>query len=229
MLGVIGGTVFFEEDFASFSPQQINTKYGIALVLVRENLAFIPRHGRNNHVPPHRVNYRANISALHILGVKKVVGVNSVGSLKLTIKPGSVLVPHDYVSFWHNITFFDDEVRCITPGLSTDMRRELLSALRKVGLKPLTKGVYVQTQGPRLETPAEIKVLAKMGDVVGMTMANEATLAKELEMEYASVCSVDNYANGITKKPLSEAQIKKNAAKNAKKIMRAIELLAKNS
>jgi len=102
---------------------------------------------------------------------------------KKSLKPGEFLVPDDYIGF-EGATFYDQETKYITPGLSTGVRKIMIKVLKKSGFKFKTKGVYFQTHGPRYETKTEIKLIKNFGDVVGMTMANEATLAKEAGLEY---------------------------------------------
>jgi 5'-methylthioadenosine phosphorylase len=168
MLGITGGVGFFgAEVFKKAQIQKIETPYGPVEVLEVENIFFLPRHGIKGKVPPHMVNHHANMFALKNKGITKIIGMNSVGSLKLEI---------------------------------------------------IDKGIYVQTKGPRLETRAEVSMLCNFADVVGMTMASEATLARESGLTYASMCSVDNYANGIVDEPLDNDKILANATVNGDKI-----------
>lgn len=193
-------------------------------------VAFLSRHGREHKVPPHRLNHRANVWALKELGVTHVIGTSSTGSLKKTIRPGTVVVPHDFVSFWSIPTYHDTDVVHATPRLDDDLRVALAKGGKAAKIAVRSRCVYVQTTGPRLETRAEIAHFATLGDVVGMTMASEATLAAELGLPYASLCSVDNYAHGIVEAPLSFNAIRENQATNATSVLevlrRALEALA---
>ncbi len=219
MIGVIGGVGFFEaERFKGAQVEEIKTPYGIVHMLILGKVTLIPRHGIQNNVPPHKINHLANIFAFKEKGITKIVGVNSVGSLKQEISPPSILIPHDYIGPWNITTFHDDKIVHIIPYLDEGLRQSLLSFAQKFGLEMVEKGVYIQTLGPRLETKAEIHMLRSFGDVVGMTMASEATLAKELGLGYASICSVDNYAHGIVDEPLTSDLIIKNARINGEKI-----------
>lgn len=212
-----------------FSQLQTKNKYGEVTVLVKDDVVFLPRHGLNNDVPPHLVNYKANIYALKEMEVKKVIGVNSAGSLKKSIKPGSIVIPDDYVNFTNILTYYDSDcnsaVKFITPSLDNDLRLEIIKIAKELGIATINNGVYVQTRGPRLETKAEINVLKNWGDIVGMTMANEATLTKELNLPYACLCSIDNYANGIEEVPLTEDKIFENQAKNSKLISKLLKVI----
>ncbi len=216
-IGVIGGSGVLEiELFAGLEKREIKTEYG--LVTVEEDsagLVFLQRHGYPL-LPPHRLNHRANLKALESCGVRQIVAVNSTGSLKSGLPPGSLLLPDDYFNPWAIQTFFDDRLEFVTPGLSADVRAAVIEAAASLDLDLRTKGTYIQTTGPRFETQAEIKVLAAWGDVVGMTMANEATLARELGLEYASICLVDNYANGVCKQTVAIGEVEKAQKKNSR-------------
>ncbi len=225
MLGVIGGTVFLKHNILKPKTEKIKTVQGTALIQKTNSIVFIPRHGFPAKIPPHKINHKANILALKKMGVKEIIGVNSVGSLKKEIKPGTIAVPNDYINLFNVQTFFDKEIKHITPALSAMLRKKLLNATKKLNINVLNKGVYFQSLGPRLETPAESRFASRIADFVGMTMASEATLAKELELEYAAICSVDNYANGIAGKAI-HSSIVKNASLNAEKIWQIIEKTA---
>jgi 5'-methylthioadenosine phosphorylase len=187
------------------------------------SVVFVSRHGEQHRVPPHRVNHRANLWALKELGATAVLATASTGSLKKSIRPGSFVVPHDYVAFWSIPSFHEDDVVHVTPDLDANLRDILVTAGKAAGASMRSRGVYVQTSGPRLETPAEIRHFATLGDVVGMTMASEATLANELGLPYAAVCSVDNYANGIVERPLTFDQIRATQARNQNTLRRIVE------
>lgn len=182
-------------------------------------VAFLYRHGERHEIPPHRINHRANVWALRDLGVRRVVAVSSVGSLRKDLPPGRLTVPYDYLCLWDLPTFFDENVVHTTPTLDEAARKVILAAAKRAGLVTHPRTVYAQTRGPRLETKAEIRMLSDYADVVGMTMASEATLAAEVDLGYASVCTVDNYANGITSKPVSYESIVEGARRNAKRVV----------
>lgn len=225
MIGVLGGTVFLKKEGFEFEREQkARTPYGKVIVKFAKNFAFIQRHG-SQRLPPHKTNHWANIYAFKKLGIKEIIGINSTGSLKKGIKPGSLVVPHDFMQFFPK-TYFDDKIVHVTPKLSEDLRRKIISACKKVKIPAVKRAVYFQTIGPRLETVAEVKFLSKFADVVGMTLADEATLAIEQELSYASICTVDNYAHGIAKS-LTYEEIVNNAAKNVNKIKRIILEVAK--
>lgn len=190
-------------------------------------VSFLARHGAGHEIPPHRINHRANLWALKELGVDRVLGTCSVGSLKPVIRPGEFVVPDDYLCLWDVPTVYDDKVVHATPGLDPDMRRAIVAVIRKAGVRVYSRAVYAQTRGPRLETKAEIRLLRAYADVVGMTMASEATLAAELGLAYASVCTVDNFAHGITNVRLAYEGIAKTQEKNAKTLHRLLGVLVR--
>lgn len=222
MIGIIGGSglaspTLFAEPRDTFTVTPFGAPSG-PVVLARHGdaqVAFLARHGPAHKVPPHRVNHRANLRALQDAGADKILASSSVGSLKLSIPPGTFVVPHDYVAFWDIPTYFDEEARHATPRIDEGLRNVLLSAAAKVGARATPKGVYVQATGPRLETKAEIAFFMTLGDVVGMTVASEATLAAELEIPYAALCSVDNYCHGLEPKPLTFEEIQEMQKRNA--------------
>jgi len=192
----------------------------------KKGIVFLQRHGEG--VPPHKIDNKKNILSLKEQGAEAIVGLSSVGSLKWGIKPGSIVIPHDYINLKNIRTYYDLESVHITPGLDEDLRKDIIDAAEKINLNVVKNGVYIQTIGPRLETKAEVNMIKNYADVVGMTMANEATLAKEQGLRYASICSVDNYAHGITDEEVTYEGIKKDQEKNKEKIERLLSELLKD-
>ena len=225
IIGVIGGSGLYDPAvFGRGDSRRVDTPYGppsdtITLVPVRDlRVAFLPRHGTGEDIPPHRLNHGANLWALRKLGAEAVLATSSTGSLKPAIRPGTFVVPHDYLSPWGIPTIPADGVAHVTPELDDRLRKALTAAARKAGATVRPRGVYVQSLGPRLETKAEIAMFSKLGDVVGMTMASEATIAADLGLRYASLCSVDNYAHGIARAAVSFAAIRETQRKNADRV-----------
>lgn len=204
----------------------ISTPYGRVNYFQLADSIFIPRHGIKENIPPHKINYWANLFAIKKLGIKYIFAVNSVGSLKKKIKPGYFIVASDYIHL-NPPTFYGKQAKFIIPELSTKLRKVLIKILRKLRIKFNKNGIYFQTKGPRFETKAEIKLLKNFADVVGMTMANEATLADELGLEYISLCSIDNYAHGVVKKPFMMTKFRGNQLKMVAKIEKIIEEIIK--
>ncbi len=222
-IGIIGGTGLYEFASREGGPRlaelRHETPYGAADLYKGarggRELYFLPRHGQGHVLPPHQVNFRANIMALHELGCTHIIATNAVGSLRQDMAPGNLVIPHDYIDFTKNrpTTFFDrrgdgavhiDQTAPYCPQL----RETIISAAEDAPVTVHPQGVYVCTEGPRFETPAEITMFGRWGaDVVGMTTVPEVVLANELKMRYASICIVTNYAAGITGRPLTEGEV----------------------
>lgn len=189
---------------------EIETPYGFAeLYSVKnfQNLLFLPRHGIGYSLPPHKINYRANIYSLKKMGVEFTIATNAVGSLSKRLSPGTFVVPNQIIDFTRSrkSTFFEGEdgnvvFTDVTFPYSEKVRAALLEASKRLKIKVYQRGTYVCTEGPRYETAAEIRAFKVLGaDIVGMTGAPEVFLAKEACIEYASISVVTNYAAGIAK------------------------------
>jgi len=168
------------------------------------DVLFLARHGDGHSIAPHEVNYRANLWALREAGAQQVVSVASVGAIRKDLKPGALLLPHQVIDYtWgRRSTYFEGQGAPVnhidfTEPYSRELRSRLLNAALACGEQVLDGGVYAATQGPRLETAAEINRLERDGaDVVGMTGMPEAALAREISLEYAAITVVANHAAG---------------------------------
>lgn len=168
------------------------------------DVIFLARHGYGHTIPPHKVNYRANIWALHSLGVRRVIAVASVGGITSAYGPGCIAIPHQLLDYtWGRAcTFFERDLEIVThvdftAPYTASLRAAVLTGAAESGVAVIDGGVYAAVQGPRLETAAEIDRLERDGaDMVGMTGMPEAVLARELEMEYACLSVVSNHAAG---------------------------------
>lgn len=209
----------------------INTKYGKVKVLIdrEDSVVLLFRHGLNHSIPPHRINYRANIYALKMLGVERILSINSVGSLKEHIKPGTFFIPQDFMEFTKNriSTYYDGEDgKVVHIDLSEPYCPEVVDILKNILNKrgyPYNEGVYICTEGPRFETKSEIRFYRTLGDVVGMTGYPEVALAKELGLCYASLCTVTNYAAGISKDKLTVDEVFEVIRKVEEKLIGIVE------
>ncbi|MEM2539600.1 MAG: S-methyl-5'-thioadenosine phosphorylase [Candidatus Bathyarchaeia archaeon] len=208
-IAVIGGSGL-EELFIGSEKVNVGTPYGFSHTLSicevqGKRVAFLPRHGYKHDVPPHRINYRANIYALYRLGVERIIATNAVGAINLNFKPGDLVVPHDLIDFTRqrHLTFFDQPPVThidFTEPYCPEIRRVLIEKSKSLGTVH-DRAVYVCTEGPRFETPAEIQMFRTLGcDIVGMTGMPEAALARELGICYATLCFVSNMAAGISGK-----------------------------
>ena len=220
-IGIMAGTVFIEDKgiFSGWEQRIEENEYGRALVFLSRRAILIPRHGNDpaTHILPHEINHRANLKALKDLGVREVISVNSTGSLKIVLAPGTLVVPDDFILFSGHLTTIRSKAIHYTPGFSEAVRQRWIRAAREIGIDIVTSGTYWQTTGPRLETRAEIRMMAQFADLVGMTMASEAVLAQELDLPYGALCSVDNFANGLTDTPLTMEKILSHARQNAER------------
>jgi 5'-methylthioadenosine phosphorylase len=226
-IGIISGTLFIDEKgiFAGLEEKVVETEYGHALLLLSRQAVFIPRHGNDpeRHILPHEINPRANLKALKDLGVSEVISINSTGSLKKTLTPGMIVIPDDFIVLSGTPTTIQAKARHLTPVLSADVRRRWLQAAGDCHIEAVDGGIYWQTTGPRLETKAEIAMMSGFADLVGMTMASEAVIAQELDLPYGALCSVDNYAHGLSEKPLTMKEILTYARKNAESVRRILQ------
>lgn len=234
MLAIIGGTGLSRlEGFEDAHKQSIETPYSDTAVEVKlcsfngNELLFLPRHGADHVIPPHRINYRANIWALQKAAATKIVAVNAVGGIHTELGPGNFAVPDQIIDYtWgRSPSFFEndlDEVTHIdfTHPYTESLRQQLISTVQKVNESIKTtesaeseraclgSGVYGTTQGPRLETAAEIRRFSADGcDMVGMTGMPEAALARELNLEYASLAFSVNWAAGLSEELISLDEI----------------------
>lgn len=182
------------------------------------DIVFLPRHGAGHRLPPHRINYRANIWALKSIGATHVIALAAVGGL--TMGPLSICIPDQIIDYTYGRehTLFDGEDGNVvhidfTEPYCEDLRGRLIAAAHAVGHEPFTAGVYAATQGPRLETTAEVRRLERDGcDIVGMTAMPEAALAREAELCYATCAVVVNWAAGKSPGPITMDEIEKNLA-----------------
>jgi len=194
----VSGTSIVNSDlFASWETRTVETPHGKVAYKARGDHALINRHGYGVPLPPHSINYRANIRALADLGFRDVVSLNSVGSLKAALPPGTFVSCSDYVGLQQGpATFFDQELKGGAPGIANNLIPLLVAKLAPE-FKIETGKVYVQMRGPRFETKAEVRIVQSWGDVIGMTAAHEADLCTEAGLSYNSLALIDNYANGL--------------------------------
>jgi 5'-methylthioinosine phosphorylase len=234
-IAVIGGSGFYEfSDLRDVEVVSVGTPYGEVTgltlgLLDSHRLAFIARHGVGHKSPPHLINYRANIWALKSLGVQRILAVNAVGGIAASMGPRTFVIPHQLIDYTYARahTFAEvltEEINHVdfTEPFSANVRQALIAAFAKVGTPCVDGGVIGCTQGPRLETAAEVLRLKRDGcDLVGMTTMPEAALARELGMDYAALCTVVNFAAGLSQEPISLADIHSILAESAP-ILRAV-------
>ena len=196
----------------------------IAATAEANGAMVLQRHGAETYTLPHRIDHAANLRSLAEAGCDRVLAVGSVGSLRAELEVGTLICPDDFIALQMLVTTFDDARGHAMPGFDPGWRAEVLAAWEGSGAEPLRDGgVYWQTNGPRFETPAEIRLLAAHAHLVGMTLASECVVAGEVGLRYAAVCMVDNMANGIGARPLSPEELERDREANAARLRDALE------
>lgn len=196
----------------------------IAAAAEASGALILQRHGVETYTLPHRIDHAANLRLLAEAGCDRVLAVGSVGSLRAELDVGTVVCPDDFIALQTLVTTFGDARAHAMPGFDRSWRAEVLAAWEASGAGPLRDGgVYWQTNGPRFETAAEIRLIAAHADLVGMTLASECVVAGELGLRYAAVCMVDNLANGIGAQPLSTEELERDREANAVRLRDALD------
>jgi len=225
-IAFVSGTSIVNSDlFAKWETHSVTTRYGTVNYKARGDHIILNRHGTGFPLPPHAINYRANIRALADLGFVDVLSLNSVGSLRLNIPPGSIVSCGDYVCLQQGPqTFFDKELRGGAAGIDNNLMPMIVEKLAPE-FHIDTGKIYVQMRGPRFETKAEVQILKDWGHVVGMTAAHEADLCREIGLHYNSLAIIDNYANGLGGGEIDFAKFKNLVKDNQAKVNRLFERL----
>ena len=235
---IIGGTSLSAIDGWFQTEQiQISTPYGAPSGPLFKgiwhdcDIVFLPRHGVESNIPPHRVNYRANLSALQQIGADNIIAVSTVGGINASLKSGDIIVPEQIIDYTYGRehTFFDQvgdtpHYTDLAQPYCQQLRGDLLRAAKQAATSCTDGGVYAITQGPRLETAAEIDRLERDGaDIVGMTGMPETALAKELQLPYACCAVIVNPAAGRSRHAITMELIKHNVAVGQKKLAALFE------
>lgn len=234
-IAIIGGTGVYDPTILQHVTEgEVHTPYGDVNYKVGKyagrKIAFIARHGSKHSIPPHLINYRANIWAMKKIGVTNIIATTAVGSLNLSMKPGDFVLVDQFLDFTKNrvSTFYEGAERGVvhldvTEPYCPQLRKTIKSAADALKIGTHERGVYVCTEGPRFETPAEIRMFEKLGgDLVGMTNVPEVILAHEAEICYATISMVTNYAAGISPQRLTHAEVLETMALNGDKIKKLI-------
>lgn len=237
-MAFIGGTGVYDPGILTeVRSEKVTTPYGEAeLNLGRchgRNVVFLARHGAGHAVPPHRVNYRANIAALKKLGVTAVLATAAVGSLNPAMRPGHFVAVDQFIDLTRlrPQTFFEGNGAGVVHTDMTEpycphLRELLLRAGESLNLTVHAGGTYVCTEGPRFETAAEIRMIRLLGgDLVGMTGVPEVVLARELGLCYSTVAMVTNFAAGLSPAPLSHAEVLEAMAQYGENLKRLAMLV----
>lgn len=237
-LAIIGGTGLTSLKNLDITRREVvHTPYGEPSgplthgALSGKEVVFLARHGYGHTIPPHRINYRANMWALQSTGVKKVVAVAAVGGISDDLPAGMLAIPDQIIDYTasRESTFFDDGLNHVThidftEPYCEELRQLLLRGCRAAKLAVVPNGTYGTTQGPRLETAAEIERMARDGcTMVGMTGMPEAALARELELCYATCAVVVNKAAGRGEGPISMQDIEQSVKEGMDKVRILLE------
>lgn len=239
-LAIIGGTGIDQLEGLEISgTQEVKTPYGEPSrpvqqgTLGRVKLLFLQRHGSPRAIPPHLINYRANLWALRELGATDIVAINAVGGMGDGMRPGKLVIPDQVIDYtWgreHTVDTGESGSLMhidFTEPYDSDLRQALLSAASADDIPHAAGGVHGVCQGPRLETAAEVRRMANDGcDVVGMTGMPEASLARELGVAFASICMVVNAAAGLDDKPLTLEMMRETLNQEASVVRRLLQAL----
>ncbi len=235
-IGVIGGSGVYDPGlFEEVVEVKVRTPYGPTsdYILVGKfkgrYIAFLPRHGRGHRYPPHKVPYRANIWALHRIGVERIIAVSAVGSLREDIEPGHFVLPDQFIDMTKNreYTFYDGPVVChIQIGIEPfcpELRKIIADTAKELGIKVHYGGTYICIEGPRFSTKAESRIWKDVfkADIVGMTLVPEINLARELGMCYALIAMVTDY-DVWAEKPVTAEEVMKVMAKNVENVKKLL-------
>lgn len=239
-LAIIGGTGLTQlPGLVIKRTEAVDTPFGkpSAAYLIGDyqgrDIIFLARHGNPHTIPPHKINYRANIWGLKHLGVTDIIAVAAVGGLTADMEPAHLAVADQLIdySYGREHTFFADDLEHVTHidfsyPYSDSLRQSLIIAAQKAGIKISDTATYGCTQGPRLETAAEIRRIIQDGcDIVGMTGMPEAALARELELNYAALAVVANWGAGIVAGEITMAEIEEHLHNGMAKVMQVLQVV----
>ncbi len=221
MIGIIGGSGLYEiEGVVTKEIKNVVTPFGAPSDFYRigeisgRDIVFLPRHGSKHNIPPHRINYRANIWGFKELGAERIISIGAAGGINPELEPGTIVVPDQIIDMTtaRDATFFEGEEGVfhvdLTDPYCSELRESFLASGKKSGIELKRSGTYLCTNGPRLETKAEITFFSQIGaDVVGMTAMPEAPLAREAELCYGGISVITNYAAGLQNQKLTATEV----------------------
>jgi 5'-methylthioadenosine phosphorylase len=237
-IGIIGGTGIYDSGMLSDKKEiKVHTPYGepsdsITIGnLSGRNIAFIPRHGKNHRIPPHRINNRANIWALKELGVTRIIAPSAVGSLQKEFKPGDIAVPDQFIDFTkgRQYTFYDGGQVChisTSDPFCAELKKLTIDCAKKLSYKLHEKVTYICIEGPRFSTRAESHFFREVikAHIIGMTVVPECILAREAEVCYVSIATITDY-DAWTDSPVSSDKIIEILQKNIEKTKKLVSQL----
>jgi 5'-methylthioadenosine phosphorylase len=237
-VGIIGGTGVYDPGiFKNIKPFDVKTPFGKTsdFFLIgdfeKKKVAFLSRHGKDHKIPPHEINFKANISGFEKLGVTKILASCATGSLREEYKPGQIVIPDQYIDFKKTSTTFYDtgdvtHVSLADPFCS-ELRKVLIESCEKLGIDHHTKGAYLCIEGPRFSTRAESKMYRKFAELIGMTGVPEAYLAREKEICFAIIATITDY-DVWADKPVDVEEVIRVMKENQNKVKSLLKEAIKN-
>jgi len=233
-IGVIGGSGLYDPEILEEAKEiKVYTPYGLPSdfitvgVLKGRRVAFLPRHGRAHRIPPHMINYRANIWALRELGVTRLVSVSAVGSLREDYKPGDFVCPDQFIDMTKNrvYTFFDGPTVAhvsMADPFCPELRELCVETAEKLGITMHDRGTYVCIEGPRFSTRAESRLWRSFkADIIGMTLVPEVNLAREARMCFVNIAMVTDY-DVWAERPVTAHEVARVMAENIEKVKKLL-------
>ncbi len=226
-LALIGGhSILGSEPAEGFERRDVETADGPVAVHERNGVLLLQRHGFDEYTTAARIDHARNLAALRELGCDRILGISSVGGLKPDLGVGTFVCPDDFIALHLGLSLSTAHGGERVPGFDLGWRAAVIETWADVGAPPLRDGgVYWQAIGPRFETPAEIRFIAPHADVIGMTAASECILAGEVGIPYATVCVVDNLANGLGDEALTLEEFERGKAEGVAGLAASLELL----
>ena len=234
-IGIIGGTGVYDprliegaKSIKVYTPYGEPSDYVTVGVFRGRKVAFLPRHGKGHRIPPHRINYRANIWAFKELGVTRIVAPSAVGSLKEEMEPGHTIIPDQFIDRTRSrpSTFYEGGFVChvsTADPFCPELRKLAIASAKRLKIDVHEYGTYVCIEGPRFSTRAESKIFRQWGaHLVGMTLVPEVVLAREAEMCYVNIATVTDY-DVWADKPVSADEVVGTLSKNVDKTIQMLE------
>ncbi|MCC6013389.1 MAG: S-methyl-5'-thioadenosine phosphorylase [Candidatus Verstraetearchaeota archaeon] len=233
-IGIIGGSGFYDpEMFENRKEIKVHTPYGAPsdVITIGEfkgiKVAFLPRHGRRHSIPPHLINYKANIWAMMDLGVKRIIAPSAVGSLKEEIKPGDIVIPDQFIDFTkkRDYSFYNGAIVghfSLADPFCPELNKICIETLKKLGLRYHHPATYICIEGPRFSTRAESRLFKSWGaDIIGMTLVPEVILARECGICYTTIATVTDY-DVWAEKPVTAEEVVKTLNQNVEKVKKLL-------
>lgn len=233
MIGIIGGTGVYDPELLEDAKQiKVFTPYGPPSDLIttgfikNKEIAFIPRHGYNHTIPPHRINNKANIWAFKELGADRILAICATGSLKEDYKPCEIVIPDQFIDFGKNVeTFYDGGKVChvsMADPFCPELREILINIIKKLKIPLHDKGTYLRISGPQFSTRAASRMYKMFADLIGMTGVAEAILSRELGICFSIISTITDY-DVWSNKPVSADEIKAVMSKNLENVRKIVE------